>query len=101
MPQNATAFYDWAEPARKGDSAGGRGELAKAIEISPDYFEAITHWFAQWQKPTQPDRSSLLRMNELQKQFLITDRAETLGNWAMQSASARDWPKAIEQMREG
>ena len=30
----------------------------------------------------------------------ITDRANTLGNFALASAAAPDWPKAIDQLKE-
>jgi tetratricopeptide (TPR) repeat protein len=103
MPENAPAFYELGLSLQeKGNSAGAEESWRKAIEISPDYFEAYYSLVRALAK-TDPAGSRELtsRMNELQKQFLITDRAETLGNWAMQSASARDWPKAIEQMREG
>ena len=35
-----------------------------------------------------------------QRERRITDRAETLGNFALASADARDWPQAIAQLRE-
>jgi len=36
----------------------------------------------------------------LQRKRQITDRAETLGNFAIASAAARDWQQAVAQLKE-
>jgi Flp pilus assembly protein TadD len=40
------------------------------------------------------------RFVELQQKRQITDRAETLGNFALAAASARDWDRAVAQLEE-
>ena len=40
------------------------------------------------------------RFEALQKKRQITDRAETLGNFALASAEARDWDQAVAQLKE-
>jgi len=37
----------------------------------------------------------------LQARRHIMDRAQTLGNFALSSAAAHDWPQAISQLQEG
>ena len=41
------------------------------------------------------------RFQQLQAQEHIMDRAQTLGNFALTSADAHDWPQAIAQLKEG
>ena len=41
------------------------------------------------------------RFENLQAQQHIMDRAQTLGNFALASAAAHDWPQAISQLKEG
>jgi len=37
----------------------------------------------------------------LQRNPAHTDRAQTLGNFALASAAARDWPQRLQQLKEG
>ncbi len=40
------------------------------------------------------------RFSDVQRTRQMTDRAQTLGNFALSAAEARDWPRAIEQLQE-
>jgi hypothetical protein len=40
------------------------------------------------------------RFQELQTQQHIMDRSQTLGNFALASADAHDWPQAVSQLKE-
>jgi tetratricopeptide (TPR) repeat protein len=52
---------------------------------------------------SDPDESKRFqaRFEALQSQKQIMDRAQTLGNFALASAAAHDWPQAISQLQEG
>lgn len=85
----------------KGDTAGAIREWRKAIEIRPQYSEALYN-LARLLKKSNPEeaRSLETRFETLQAEEHITDRASTLGNFALASADAHDWPQAISQLKE-
>ncbi|HYK37819.1 tetratricopeptide repeat protein [Alloacidobacterium sp.] len=85
----------------KGDTAGAVQQWRKAIEIRPQYSEALYN-LARLLKKSNPDEAKTLesRFEALQADEHITDRASTLGNFALASADAHDWPQAISQLKE-
>jgi tetratricopeptide (TPR) repeat protein len=104
-----SAKHDYAEAyfmlgqelQRKGDNAGAIKQWRKAIEIRPQYNEALYN-LARLLKKTNPQEAQALqtRFETLQADEHITDRASTLGNFALASADAHDWPQAISQLKE-
>jgi len=52
---------------------------------------------------TDPAEAKTLqsRFEALQAKRHVMDRAQTLGNFALTSAAAHDWPQAIAQLKEG
>ena len=89
------------ELQRKGDPSGAIKQWQKAIEIRPQYSEALYN-LGRLLKKSNPDEAKTLetRFETLQAQEHITDRASTLGNFALASADAHDWPQAISQLKE-
>jgi tetratricopeptide (TPR) repeat protein len=89
------------ELSRKGDTAGAVNQWRKAIEVRPQYSEALYN-LARLLRNSNPEEAKRLeaRFENLQAQEHITDRASTLGNFALASADAHDWPQAISQMKE-
>ncbi|WP_158750008.1 tetratricopeptide repeat protein [Acidobacterium sp. S8] len=87
--------------ARKGDTAGAVKQWRKAIEIRPQYSEALFN-LARILRKSNPEEAKTIeaRFENLQTQEHITDRASTLGNFALASADAHDWPQAISQLKE-
>src|SRR6266404_3239361 len=74
----------------------------KAIEVRPDYSEALYNLSRVLAKSDPKEAKRLQNQFEkLQAQEHITDRAQPLGNFALASAAARDWPQAIAQLKEG
>jgi Flp pilus assembly protein TadD len=102
-PDYADARYMLGrELLHKGDSAGAIVQWRKAIEIQPDYGEALYNLARLLAKSDPEDAKRLqTRFDRLQTQKHIMDRAQTLGNFALASADAHDWPQAIAQLKEG
>ena len=101
-PDNAEArFMLGQELVRKGDEAGAIAQWRKAIEIRPTYNEAIFS-LARLLMKSDPEEAKRLqaRFQALQAQQHIMDRAQTLGNFALTSADAHDWPQAIAHLKE-
>lgn len=102
-PDNAEGLFMLGqEMVRKGDTAGAIKQWKKAIEIRPQYNEAL-YSLARLLVKTDPQEAASLkaRFEALQAQQHIMDRAQTLGNFALASADAHDWPQAIAQLKEG
>ena len=89
------------EMQEKDDTAGAIAEWRKAIEIQPNYGEALYN-LAQVLTKSNPQESKLLlsRVEDIHKQQRTLDRVQTLGNFALASANAQDWPQAITQLKE-
>ena len=101
-PDNAEAhFMLGQELQRKGDTAGAIEQWKKAITIRPQYNEAY-YSLSRLLMKSDPDEAKQLqaRFEALQAEQHIMDRAQTLGNFALASADAHDWPKAVSQLKE-
>ena len=85
-----------------GDRAAAIAQWRRVIEINPEHGEALYNLSRQLAK-SDPDESNRLesRFEALKAQKQIMDRAQTLGNFALASAAAHDWPQAISQLQEG
>lgn len=86
---------------RQGDLQGAKQNWEKAIVIRPQYGEAI-YSLSRLLDKTDPSQAQVLRarFEKLQQDNHIMDRAQSLGNFALASADAHDWPQAISQLRE-
>ena len=89
------------ELLRKGDSAGAINQWRRAIEIRPQYNE-VYYSLARLLAKSDPEEAKRLqdRFEEMRAQQHIVDRAQLLGNFALTSADAHDWPKAVAQLKE-
>jgi tetratricopeptide (TPR) repeat protein len=87
--------------ARLGKPAEAVEYWKKAVELQPEHGEALYN-LARALRETDPagSRQYQERFRELQKKRRITDRAETLNNFALASAAARDIPQAVAQLKE-
>jgi len=102
-PKNPdTLFVLGQELLHIGDLAGAVAQWRKVIETNPEHGEALYNLSRQLAQ-SDPDESKRLqaRFEALQSQKQIMDRAQTLGNFALASAAAHDWPQAISQLQEG
>jgi Flp pilus assembly protein TadD len=101
-PDNAEALYMLGhELLRKGDTAGAIKRWRKAIEINPRYDE-VYYSLARLLAKSDPEEAKRLqeRFEEMRAQQHIVDRAQLLGNFALTSADAHDWPQAVAQLKE-
>ena len=101
-PRNADALYQLGlNYSLSGDSATGAKYWRKAVAVDENHGQALYN-LARVLRTADPDESRRYqeRFRVHQEQRRITDRAETLGNFALASANARDWPQAISQLRE-
>jgi tetratricopeptide (TPR) repeat protein len=96
-----TLFMLGQELQRKGDTQSAKQMWEKAIEIRPQYSQAIYN-LSRLLAKSDPDQARQLqaRFEKLQADQHIMDRAQSLGNFALASADAHDWPQAIAQLKE-
>jgi len=102
-PNNADIHYMLGqELLRQGQSAGAIEQWRKVIQINPQYSEAAYN-LARLLRKTNPEEAKRLQdqLEAQQAEQHITDRAQIIGNFALTSADAHDWPKAIAQLKEG
>jgi len=87
--------------ARTGNTKGAIAHWEKAVKVDPEYGEALYNLSRALSKE-DPEKAQMYqqRFVTFQKKRQITDRAETLNNFALTSASARDWPQAVAQLKE-
>src|SRR5260370_32924274 len=90
------------ELERKGDRAGAIARWRQVIKIDPSHSQALYN-LSRLLAQSDPAEAKELqnRFEALQAQQHIMDRAQTLGNFALASAAAHDWPQAISQLKEG
>jgi tetratricopeptide (TPR) repeat protein len=101
-PRNAEAhFMLGREMLESGDRAGAIAAWRKTIQIQPTYDEALYN-LARVLSKSQPEEAKALesRVKDLKNQQHVMDRARTLGNFALASANAHDWPQAVSQLKE-
>jgi Flp pilus assembly protein TadD len=96
-----TLFMLGQELQRKGDTQSARQVWEKAIEIRPQYSQVIYN-LSRLLAKSDPEQSRQLqaRFEKIQSDQHIMDRAQSLGNFALTSADAHDWPQAIAQLKE-
>jgi tetratricopeptide (TPR) repeat protein len=87
---------------RNGDRTKAIQCWRKVIEMNPDHGEALYN-LSRLLSQSEPAEAKVLqdRFEALQARRHIMDRAQTLGNFALSSSAAHDWPQAIAQLQEG
>jgi tetratricopeptide (TPR) repeat protein len=101
-PSHTDAHYllgqDLAKLGRESDAIA---QWKKAVDLNPEHAEAL---YNLSRRLSQTDPAEALRYQarfvELQRKRRITERADTLGNFALAAASARDWNQAVAQLEE-
>jgi tetratricopeptide (TPR) repeat protein len=102
-PNNPDALFMLGQALlRNGDRPRAIQCWRKVIEMNPDHGEALYNLSRLLTQTDQAEAKLLQnRFEALQARGHIMDRAQTLGNFALSSAAAHDWPQAIAQLQEG
>ena len=75
--------------------------LRLAVQANPASSEALYNLAQTLSKAGKPEaKEYMVRFNELEQQRQLTDRVQQLGNFGLEAANARNWPQAIEDLRE-
>jgi tetratricopeptide (TPR) repeat protein len=84
-----------------GDTPGALEAWRQVLAINPEHTEALYN-LARALNASAPAQAAEYRkqMVAVQQSRQVAERAESLGNFALGAASARDWPRAIAQMKE-
>jgi tetratricopeptide (TPR) repeat protein len=101
-PHNPDALYKLGQGLlQAGDRAGAIDRWRQVIAVNPDYGEALYN-LSRLLAKDDPEEANRLqaRFESLQRKEHVIDRAQTLGNFAVAAAAARDWPQAISQLKE-
>ena len=101
-PRNADGLYQLGlNYLQSGDSFTAAKYWKEAVAVDKDHGQALYN-LARVLRTADPDAAQEYqeRFRLHQERRRITDRAETLGNFALASANARDWPQAIAHLRE-
>jgi tetratricopeptide (TPR) repeat protein len=101
-PRNADAVYALGKVhVQLGNKAEAVARWKQVLQISPDRAEALYNLTRVLAESDPADaRRYQDRFTELQRKHRITDRAATLGNFAIAAAAARDWAQAVAQLKE-
>jgi len=97
-----TLFVLGQELLHTGDRAAAIAQWRKVIKFNPDHGQALYNLSRQLaQSDPEEAKDFQSRFEALNQQKQISDQSETLGNFALTSAAAHDWPQAISQLKEG
>jgi tetratricopeptide (TPR) repeat protein len=101
-PRNADALFVLGQDyARLGNNSAAIARWKRVLEINPQHAQALYNLTRILGKSEAAESQRYqARFSELQSKRQITDRAETLGNFAIASAAARDWQQAVAQLKE-
>ena len=102
-PHNTdTLFVLGQELLDVGDKERAIAQWQKVVQIEPENGQALYN-LARALASSDPKQSKQLqaRFEGLQERSELTDSAQRLGNFALSSAAAHDWPQAIAQLKEG
>ena len=73
----------------------------KAVEADPNNSEALYNLAQNLQKAGRPEAQLYMnRFQALESNRHLTDRVQQLGNFGLEAANARNWPQAVEDMKE-
>ncbi|MGH9426821.1 MAG: tetratricopeptide repeat protein, partial [Terriglobia bacterium] len=101
-PRNAVAFHLLAQNLLQLGRIDDAVQAWKsALEADPEHAEALYNLARVLQKEDSSQaRQYQQRFSALQQKRQMTDQADTLGNFGLASASARDWPQAVAHLKE-
>jgi tetratricopeptide (TPR) repeat protein len=101
-PGNADAQFLLGQVlAKLGRESDAIVRWKKTVQLNTDHAEALYSLVRHLNKAEPEEaRKYQARFAELQTRKRITERADTLGNFALAAAGARDWNQAVAQLEE-
>ena len=101
-PQNADAHYLLGQNLmRAGKTQEAIEHWEKAVSLDPQNLSCLYNLARTLAKANDPQaRAYMERFQALQKTQQLTDRVQTLNNFALEAANAHNWPQAVEQLQE-
>jgi Tfp pilus assembly protein PilF len=102
QPDNADAQYLLGQALEHtGDSLGAVQHWKAAVQAEPNHSQALYGLAKSLKKMHDPEAAQYQdRLDTLEKSEQIGDRASELGGFALEAATAHNWPQAMEQMNE-
>jgi tetratricopeptide (TPR) repeat protein len=101
-PENAVAHYMLGQSLlREGKTAEAIREWKTAVKLDPQNLSSLYNLARTLAKAGDPEAQKYMdRFQQLQGVTQLSDRVQTLNNFALEAANARDWPRAVEQLQE-
>ena len=101
-PGNADAHYLLGQNLlRAGKTREAIEHWEKAVSLDPQNLSSLYNLARALAKANDPQaRVYMERFETLQKTQQLSDRVQTLNNFALEAANARNWPQAVEQLQE-
>jgi tetratricopeptide (TPR) repeat protein len=101
-PQNADAQYLLGQNLeRLGKTREAVEHWKAALSAEPNHSQSLFNLARILRKERDPEAEIYqARFEALEREQQISDRVQQLGNFALASANAQNWPQAMEQMTE-
>src|SRR5438132_9814320 len=72
-----------------------------AVKLDPQNSSSLYNLARTLAKANDPEAQEYMeRFQKMQQTAQLSDRVQTLNNFALEAANVRDWPRAIEQLQE-
>lgn len=101
-PANANSWFLLGQCLKAiGNDTNAIEAWKKAVAANPEHSESLYNLSSALRK-SDPEQAGQYqkRFTDLQRQRQLRDEAELLGNFALASSEAHDFPKAIDQLRK-
>jgi len=101
-PENADAHYLLGQNLlRAGRTQEAIEHWEKAVSLDPQNLSSLYNLARTLAKANDPQAQAYMeRFQALQKTQQLSDRVQTLNNFALEAANAHNWPQAVEQLQE-
>jgi Flp pilus assembly protein TadD len=101
-PENAAAHYMLGQTLlHQGKTARAIAEWKTAVKLDPRNLSSLYNLARTLAKANDPEaREYMERFQKLQQVARLSDRVQTLNNFALEAANARDWQRAVEQLQQ-
>jgi tetratricopeptide (TPR) repeat protein len=101
-PGNADAHYRLGQNLlRAGKTQEAVEHWETAVKLDPQSLSSLYNLARTLAKANDPKAKAYMeRFEALQKTQQLSDRVQTLNNFALEAANAHNWPQAVQQLQE-